>query len=104
MFFDYKATIEVKNIIDHLSDICSTFQYMFYSQQICQHLYGIYSSSEPLADEPRWEFSSELSLPSLFAPPLYQERHLSSGLRRKRGIVDECCLRPCTLSTLRQYC
>ncbi|NP_001121790.1 bombyxin B-8 precursor [Bombyx mori] len=37
-----------------------------------------------------------------YAPYFWQKAYL--GSRGKRGVVDECCFRPCTLDVLASYC
>lgn len=58
---------------------------------------------------PDWERST----PGGRSPNMYtadladasvETQHVADRLRPKRGIVDECCKRPCSLDTLMSYC
>ncbi|XP_043228102.1 bombyxin A-7-like [Amphibalanus amphitrite] len=72
-------------------------------EQLCQ---GSSGKRSPLdtPEESDMAVSRGFLLPSLRSSFEFLRRLSSRGQRRKRGIVDECCTRPCSVSTLREFC
>ncbi|KAF0310084.1 Bombyxin B-2 [Amphibalanus amphitrite] len=78
-------------------------------EMVCEYGMGKRSTTAPRHSLLRPEFSGgHLSISSASTMPYYQTQlyHSADSSRTKRspGIVEECCLNPCTLNTLAQYC
>ncbi|KAF0302703.1 Insulin [Amphibalanus amphitrite] len=77
-------------------------------EMVCESGMGKRSATAPRQNLLRPEFSGgHLSISSASTMPYYQTQlYQSADSRTKRspGIVEECCLNPCTLNTLAQYC
>ncbi|XP_043238908.1 bombyxin B-6-like [Amphibalanus amphitrite] len=65
---------------------------------------GKRSSPDLIAEESATTLSRDFLLPSLRSAYEIQRRLSSRGQRRKRGIVEECCERPCSISVMREFC
>ncbi|GFY70542.1 bombyxin B-2 [Trichonephila inaurata madagascariensis] len=64
---------------------------------LCRHLGGFHAPENKRTDLHSRQISDESAVEQS-----EQQRHLSTVLQS--GVVDECCRKPCTLSTLISYC